>query len=72
MLISSTCNECGAEVLVDRESDNYLFGRIYCEAHSVLRPQWRTCPAYGQPQPACVTSGSAPHFVTGVNHVCGR
>ncbi len=30
------------------------------------------CPVYGQAQPCCITSGPAPYFVTGVNHVCGR
>jgi hypothetical protein len=35
-------------------------------------PDVTPCPVVGQPQPACLRTGPAPDFVTGINHVCGR
>lgn len=39
--VTDTCNTCGAIVNVSRDSDAFRFGRIYCESHSVFRPQYR-------------------------------
>lgn len=74
MLVTVTCNECGHEFEISRDDTRVSTGRTYCEEHSVLRPLYKSglCALFGQPQPACITSGPAPYFVTGINHVCGR
>jgi len=42
MLITVTCNECGAEFDVPRDDDRVKFGRLYCSEHSVLKNQQLT------------------------------
>lgn len=72
-MITVTCNECGHEFEISRDDERVITGRTYCEEHSVFRPQYkRACALFGQAHPQCITTGPAPHFVTGINHVCGR
>lgn len=66
-MLQGVCPNCGQYVR-DGDCFNECRKRGFAGEPAPLE----RCTLFGQPQPACITSGPAPYFVTGINHVCGR